>query len=141
MRRALLWILVLNTLHLPIPCPDLDGECRGAPIHSLAEAHAWHLCLLGVRPNDDIDRGPFRRGDGQERAPTGSPFGDAGLDLKRSPTVARPLFQYSGPSWSLGGTAHVTSGIDAVPRPLGPSPRTRASTAAEHCALACVWRI
>lgn len=40
--------------------PDLDGECRGTPIHSLMEGQAWHPILLGVRPNDDVDRGPIR---------------------------------------------------------------------------------
>ena len=40
--------------------PDLDGECRGTPIQSLVEGQAWHPILLGVRPNDDVDRGPIR---------------------------------------------------------------------------------
>jgi hypothetical protein len=60
MRAALSILLVLHLLHLPVPCPDLDGECRGVPIEGLADANAWHIVLLGVRPNDDVDRGPIR---------------------------------------------------------------------------------
>ena len=59
-RQLLILVLVLHTVHAPIPLPDLDGECRGTPIHSLIEGHAWHPILLGVRPNDDVDRGPIR---------------------------------------------------------------------------------
>ena len=62
------WVLILHAVHLPIPFPDLDGECRGTPIHSLAEEQAWHIVLLGVQPQDDIDRGPIRTGKaGEER--------------------------------------------------------------------------
>ncbi len=60
MRTILTWILMLHLLHGPIPVPDLDGECRGTPIANLSELHAWHIILLGIRPNADVDRGPFR---------------------------------------------------------------------------------
>lgn len=77
MRVAISILLVLQLFHLPLPCPDLDGECRGVAIHSLADANAWHVLLLGVRPNDDIDRGPIRPPDTDSNGePTQSPFGD-----------------------------------------------------------------
>lgn len=63
MRSAMRWLLILLTIHAPVPCPDLDGECRGSPIESLAEMQAWHVLMLGIRPNDDIDRGPIRPSD------------------------------------------------------------------------------
>lgn len=64
MKSGVAWLLILLTIHAPVPCPDLDGECRGTPIESLAEMQAWHVLMLGIRPNDDIDRGPIRQ-DGQ----------------------------------------------------------------------------
>lgn len=71
------YVLMAVLLHCPIPCPDLDGECRGVPIESLADANAWHVLLLGVRPNDDIDRGPIRPKDkAPQDDPSQSPFGD-----------------------------------------------------------------
>lgn len=77
MRTVLGWILIVHVLHLPVPFPDLDGECRGAPINSLSELHAWHVLLIGVRPNDDIDRGPIHTdGDPQSNASDDSLFGD-----------------------------------------------------------------
>lgn len=80
-RFILSWILILHVLHLPVPAPDLDGECRGAPILSLSEMHAWHILMLGVRPNDDIDQGPIRNDDsGNSEAPADSPFGDPAIN-------------------------------------------------------------
>lgn len=80
MRTVLAWILILHALHLPIPFPDLDGECRGTPICSLFELDAWHVLMLGVKPNDDIDRGPIRRtGDDPNEVPTETPFGDTAV--------------------------------------------------------------
>lgn len=77
MRVAVSIFLVMQLLHLPVPCPDLDGECRGVPIKSLADGNAWHILLLGVRPNDDIDRGPIRPKDKDSNEdPSQSPFGD-----------------------------------------------------------------
>jgi hypothetical protein len=58
-KLILVWVLILHTFHAPLPCPELDGECRGTPIESLAEPHAWHVLLLGVRSPRDIDCGPF----------------------------------------------------------------------------------
>lgn len=76
MKAGVAWLLILLTIHAPVPCPDLDGECRGSPIESLAEMQAWHVLLLGVRPNDDIDRGPIRPHDpGVPRTPDETPLG------------------------------------------------------------------
>lgn len=75
-RPILIWFLILATLHCPVPFPDLDGECQGAPIVSLFERQAWHVLLIGVRPNDDIDRGPIRTSDDPVDTPTDNPFGD-----------------------------------------------------------------
>lgn len=63
MRLFVIIVLILNAIHCPIPFPDLDGECRGVPIVSLTDANAWHVLMLGVVPNDDIDNGPVRTGD------------------------------------------------------------------------------
>lgn len=77
MRHVLCWVLIVHALHLPVPVPDMDGECRGAPINSLSELHAWHVLMIGVRPNDDIDRGPIHTdGDPQNNDPDHSLFGD-----------------------------------------------------------------
>lgn len=80
MRTAIAWMLIVHSLHVPVPFPDLDGECRGAPILSLSEWHAWHVLLLGVRPQDDIDRGPIRpQNNSQNHGASDTPFGDMGI--------------------------------------------------------------
>ena len=80
MKSAILIVLVLQLLHLPVPYPDLDGECLGTPIASLAEGNAWHMVLLGVLPNDDVDRGPIRSRDERTHADLSlSPFGDPAM--------------------------------------------------------------
>ncbi len=86
-RASLLYLLVLQMLHLPLPCPDLDGECRGTPILSLADTNAWHPLLLGVRPNGDIDRGPFgNNGAEGKKTPSDSPYGDLAVTATASST-------------------------------------------------------
>ncbi len=75
MKTGIVWLLILLTIHAPVPCPDLDGECRGTPIESLAEMQAWHVLMLGVRPNDDIDRGPIRQNDQTPCTPDETPLG------------------------------------------------------------------
>lgn len=76
MKSCIEWLLILLTVHAPVPCPDLDGECRGTPIESLAEMQAWHVLMLGIRPNDDIDRGPIRSNDPDEPyTPDETPLG------------------------------------------------------------------
>lgn len=92
-RRILAWLLTLHALHVPIPFPDLDGECRGAPIVSLSDLNAWNVLLIGVRPNDDIDRGPIRnRRDPGSDLPSDSPFGDPPVLSTGSFTAARILY-------------------------------------------------
>lgn len=89
MRSALVWVLILHALHLPVPFPDLDGECRGAPILSLCEWHAWHVLMIGIRPSDDIDRGPIHsNGDSRTNAADDTPFG--GLAIVAASNVAAP---------------------------------------------------
>src|SRR5438093_9845191 len=75
MQSTVSWLLILLTIHAPVPCPDLDGECRGSPIESLAEMQAWHVLLLGIRPNDDIDRGPIRPDEQTPCTPDETPLG------------------------------------------------------------------
>ncbi len=75
MKAGVVWLLILLAIHAPIPFPDLDGECRGSPISSLAEMQAWHVLMLGVRPNDDIDRGPIRQDDQSPCTPDETPLG------------------------------------------------------------------
>ena len=93
MKSVVVWLLILLTIHAPVPCPDLDGECRGAPIESLAEMQAWHVLLLGVRPNDDIDRGPIRPNDeGSSTTPDETPLGKlavVGASVSSSASVAQ----------------------------------------------------
>lgn len=93
MKSRVTWLLILLTIHAPVPCPDLDGECRGAPIESLAEMQAWHVLLLGVRPNDDIDRGPIRPSDeGNPTTPDETPFGKlvvVGVSMSSSASAAQ----------------------------------------------------
>jgi len=90
-RRLLIWILVLHTAHAPLPVPDLDGECRGIPITSLTDCHAWHPVLLGIRPNDDVDRGPIRTPCERESCFDGSQFGDLAICAARPAHVAPPM--------------------------------------------------
>ena len=98
-RFILSWILILHVLHLPVPAPDLDGECRGVPILSLSEMHAWHILILGVRPNDDIDQGPIRNDDkGNSGAPADSPFGDPAINA--ASCVACPNGEFFAPVFS-----------------------------------------
>lgn len=80
MNAAISILMILQLVHVPILCPDLDGECRGVPIESLAEGHAWHVVLLGVLPNDDVDRGPIRsQNQDSPWRHTESPFGDPAM--------------------------------------------------------------
>lgn len=124
MRAILHWILILHVLHLPVPFPDLDGECRGAPIHSLSEAHAWHVMILGVCPNEDIDRGPIRtHRDGDRDVPVDSPFGDLVINVVSSNSVGNAatlgLTLAALPNW-LSTTASISVHTSA-PHNLGNS--------------------
>lgn len=142
MRLVMWWILILQTLHLPIPFPDLDGECRGKPIRSLFDASAWHVVVLGVCPNKDVDHGPFRTGDQNDATPpAGSPFGQPGtspilasaatqtfVDLTLPEFRSHSLFSHHCNDPSVGRCQSQTD--DEW------SPHLQAS-----CALRCVWLI
>ncbi len=141
MRAMFVWMLVLHTLHVPVPFPDLDGECRGTPIQSFADAHAWHVLLLGVLPNDDIDRGPFRTDDeGHRRGATDSPFGDSGILSAASVSV-------EGPPTRLA--AFLPFGEDCLPVRQGDSDgqlsswitEVDAPVARAACVRFCVWQV
>jgi hypothetical protein len=141
MRRILVYLLLLNAIHLPIPFPDLDGECRGTPINGLTDGNAWHVLITGVMPNDDIDRGPMRN----DREPLGeapgeTPFGDP---------AAIAAGKVSAPRLMLDSRSCVTT---LVPDDLGvissnsrqiavvddrpPIPVARAS-----CVCFCSWQV
>ncbi len=88
-RRILISLLILQMLHLPLPCPDLDGECRGTPIESLNDSNAWHVVITGIKPNDDVDLGPFRSDHSERKNRSAdSPYGDLALS-SASVTVAQ----------------------------------------------------
>lgn len=95
MKTGVAWLLILLTIHAPVPCPDFDGECRGTPIESLAEMQAWHVLMLGIRPNDDIDRGPIRSNDQDAPCmPDETPFGKlavVGASLSSSASAAQSV--------------------------------------------------
>src|SRR5262249_53287931 len=85
MRALISVLLTLNIVHFPVPFPDLDGECRGVPIHSLAEFQAWHILALGVTPNADIDQGPIPSDENRPaNGSSSSPFGDADMISRAS---------------------------------------------------------
>ncbi len=142
MRAVLIWIVVLHTLHLPLPCPDLDGECRGTLISSLTQLHAWHVLILGVRPNDDIDRGPFRTNHrSDDTAPTGSRFGDPVISSGSGTSLTLVAFVLSEPEFFSNV---LLSLIDSV-RVLRDVESSRNSERSLHartfCARCSVWLI
>lgn len=142
MKSCVTWLLVLLTIHAPIPCPDLDGECRGAPINSLTEAHAWHVLLMGIQPADDIDRGPIRPSDSEHPVtPDETPLGKLSIVGSAAPSVADLL--------SLDGV--IPCAMDHAPR-LVVDADLRAATAVwrespsatsscRRLAQLCVWRV
>lgn len=135
MYRFVTWILILHTLHAPVFMPDTDGECRGAPIESLIESQAWHPVLLGVRPNDDIDRGPIRTGDEQESSFDGSQFGDLAI-LGRVATnsissVLLFLVASLHEEFRVEGL-RVFSAVPSMPPPVA---------GRSVCVCYCIWRI
>ena len=136
------WLLILLTSHTPFPCPDLDGECRGTPIESLAEMQAWHVLLLGIRPNDDIDRGPIRPSDSEyPDTPDETPLGKLAVVSAAASNTAS--------SDSLGfvesiGSAEVPllvvdSSLSSV-APVWRWPQQERSTS-RRLARLCVWRV
>lgn len=113
MRACITWLLILLTVHAPLPCPDLDGECQGTPIESLAEMQAWHVLLLGVRPADDIDRGPIHPTDPDDPAtPDETPFGKlAVVSAGLSSTTNSASFQFFVPRCSDHGPLLVDASL------------------------------
>jgi hypothetical protein len=96
LRTALTLLLTLLLSHLPVPFPDLDGECGGARIHSLAECHVWHVLMLGVVPHDDIEYGPIRSNDPDDQTPVDSPFGDSAMLHSMSVIGATSIADHGG---------------------------------------------
>ena len=141
-RVCLLFILVLQMLHLPLPCPDLDGECRGTPILSLADANAWHLLITGVRPNDDVDRGPFRTDDSdRHRVPSDSPYRDLAICGASVPVISCVMelgrsLECPATSVSLSQTY-----LDTKVRSFLPIDDVWISDSRKLRATTCVWRI
>ena len=141
-RAALVWIVVFHTLHLPLPCPDLDGECRGTLISSLTQSHAWHVLILGVRPNDDIDRGPFRTNHrSDDSAPTGSPFGDPVISSGSGASLTLVVFELGEPEL----LSHALLSLIDTVRVLRDVESNRNSERSLHartfCARCSVWLI
>lgn len=94
MRAVLAWIMIVHVIHPPIPVPDLDGECRGTPIHSLAESHAWHVMLISLQPNEDIDRGPRQSaGDSGDEIAGESPFGSSATLVREQTAPSASVVQ------------------------------------------------
>jgi hypothetical protein len=138
-RFVLVWVLILHTLHAPIPCPDLDGECRGMPIESLSESHAWHFLLLGVQSPKDIDRGPFAPArDASEKRTIFSPYGDEALQPRdcldaESEPICIQLLEPVASDVKPGSPARRSSRFEDDDR--------RRSHGIAHCALLCRWLI
>jgi hypothetical protein len=136
----LAWVLILHVLHLPVPFPDLDGECRGAPILSLFEWQAWHVLMIGIRPSDDIDRGPIHsNGDSRTNAADDTPFGGLAIVAASSAitTIAWdalcPTSSDQGLEATVGDfTACRLYGLDRTP--IVPSARAA-------CVYYCSWQV
>ena len=142
MKSCVAWLLILLTIHAPVPCPDLDGECRGTPIESLVEMQAWHVLLLGIRPNDDIDRGPIRPSDSEHPdTPDETPLGKLAIV---SGSASNPASVVSLGFVDLIGSADVPllvvdSGLSSV-APVWRWPQQERSTS-RRLARLCVWRV
>jgi hypothetical protein len=133
--RFLTWILILHTLHAPVFMPDMDGECRGAPIESLIENQAWHPVLLGVRPNNDIDRGPIRTDDEQESSFDGSQFGDLAILTRVSANSISSAVLFFVAALHEGFRVEglrVFSAVPSIPPPVA---------GRSVCVGYCIWRI
>lgn len=136
------WLLILLTSHVPFPCPDLDGECRGTPIESLAEMQAWHVLLLGIRPNDDIDRGPIRPNDSEHPdTPEDTPFGKVVIvSAAASNTASLASLESLAPIRSAYlPLLVIDSGLSGV-APIWRWPQ-QATSSTRRLAWLCVWRV
>ncbi len=142
MKTGVAWLLILLSIHAPIPCPDLDGECRGTPIESLAEAQAWHVLLLGIRPADDIDRGPIRPSDSEHPVtPDETPFGKLSIVGSAAPTVGELVALDGVSPFSMGHVPLVfvdshLMGVTTVGRES-----SSATPSCRRLAQLCVWRV
>ena len=142
MKSGVAWLLILLTIHAPVPCPDLDGECRGTPIESLAEMQAWHVLMLGVRPNDDIDRGPIRPSDqGHPTTPDETPFGKlAVVSIAVSHSAsAVAVWDVEPIGWEHLPLLAVDLKLSGV-IPVGGRPPI-ATVSSRRLARLCVWRV
>ena len=142
MKTGLVWLLILLTVHAPVPCPDLDGECRGTPIESLAEMQAWHVLLLGIRPNDDIDRGPIRPSDEESpTTPDETPFGKLVVvsgSVSSSASMAQAV-DVEPNGWSHLPLLAADLNLSGVAPVWWKPPLADSST--RRLARLCVWRV
>lgn len=142
LRVCLLLILVLQMLHLPLPCPDLDGGCRGTPILSLADANAWHLLITGVRPNDDVDRGPFRTDNSERsRVPSDSPYGDLAISSASVHAISCGIELSRSLYYATKGVAFSRNRFDTQDRSFRPIEDVWISDARTLRAFTCIWLI
>ena len=143
MKSCFVWFLVLMTAHVPVPFPDLDGENRGIPIVSLTELQAWHPLLLGIRPNDDIDRGPLRPDDsnGPDSLPE-SPFGAPGV-VGPSGAAAVGMGHLLAVGWTQSSDLQRTfdSPVRGSSQVAAPPPACEAECSLRRISRLCVWRI
>lgn len=141
MKTGIVWLLILLTVHAPVPCPDLDGECRGAPIESLAEMQAWHVLMLGIRPNEDIDRGPIRQDDQSPCTPDETPLGKLAVVSVTVSNSASAVALWDVPpiGSDLMPLLAVDPGLSGV-LSVGWRPPI-ATSSSRRLARLCVWRV
>ncbi|AMV16474.1 hypothetical protein [Planctomyces sp. SH-PL14] len=139
MRTILVVLMLCHAIHLPVPCPDLDGECRGVPIRSLTEQNAWHFFFLGIRPAADIDRGPFSLDDeGLPERGLGTPFDDVAVAAAVS-DVGHAVVVAALPELACCDTAG-SDGL-AIEEAMSPPSRVPMHRRASVRPLFCTWRI
>lgn len=141
MQSVIAWILMLHACHLPIPFPDLDGECRGAPIASMAELDAWHVIMLGVRPNDDVDRGPIRtHQESQEADQHQNPLGDPATLIAKTSELRLALALDLLPSLSSDRLGELVVAARLQPA-LQCSSQFTISDIRGRCISFCCWQV
>jgi len=144
-RRLLVIIVILHTGHAPVPVPDLDGEWQGVAVGGLTDPAAWGFVLLGVRANDDIDRGPVRHESPCDTSdPTGQPFGDIAVSGSASSMHEAVVIRRGcGPSGAAVAVMRAVQG--SMPRSValcrGDCAGTAWSSPGAARASLCVWHI